>query len=84
MIIVRLKTDAFREDSLCKKDPEFLSILPAQIKGKILKIWAEDIKDYRFYGEENEEAKDFDTEERIVVRCLSGEIECGLYLCIYV
>ena len=52
-------------DSFCKRDPEFLSVLPKNVKSRVLRIWAEDVKDYRFYGEEtDDEDKDFDTEVR--------------------
>ena len=49
-------------DALCKKDPDFLAVLPEAIKRRILKIWAEDVKDYRFYGEEQDDVADYDTE----------------------
>ena len=50
-------------DALCKRDPEFLAVLPAAVKRRILRMWAEDVKDYRFYGEGmDEESRDFDTE----------------------
>jgi len=49
-------------DALCHKDPQFLALLPEKIKGRILKIWAEDVKDYRFYGEDPDEGEQFDTE----------------------
>ena len=52
-------------DFFCKRDPEFLSVLPKNVRSRVLRIWAEDVKDYRFYGEETEdEEKDFDTEVR--------------------
>ena len=50
-------------DSHCKKDVEFLAVLPELIKRRVLRIWAEEVKDYRFYGEKSDEDdKDFDTE----------------------
>ena len=50
-------------DSHCKKDVEFLAVLPEPIKRRVLRIWAEEVKDYRFYGEKSDEdVKDFDTE----------------------
>ena len=52
-------------DALCHKDPQFLALLPEKIKGRILKIWAEDVKDYRFYGEDPDEGEQFDTEARL-------------------
>ena len=52
-------------DALCKRDPQFLAVLPAKIKGRIFQIWAEDVKDYRFYGEDTDEEKEFDTEARL-------------------
>jgi hypothetical protein len=46
-------------DHHCKRDPEFLAVLPHSVKVRVMRIWAEEIKDYRFYDQLD---KDIDTE----------------------